>query len=61
VLACVGYQWFPFNGTLARAYVQPWAGVIAWLPVGGSSTLGTHEFKDPYAIPIAAAHLGYEF
>jgi hypothetical protein len=60
LLACVGYQWFPFHGSLAGVYVQPWAGVISWAKIGGSSTLGTHEFKDPYAIPIAAVHVGFE-
>jgi hypothetical protein len=60
LLACVGYQWFPFRGSWAGVYVQPWAGVIAWAKVGGSATLGTHTFQDPYAIPIAAVHLGYE-
>jgi len=32
-----------------------------WIPVGGTSTLGTHTFKDPCVISIAAAHVGYEF
>jgi hypothetical protein len=62
VLPCVGYQWFPFDkGALHGAYLQPWAGATIWIPVGGTTTLGTHTFKDPYLIPIAAFHLGYEF
>lgn len=62
VLPCVGYQWFPFDsGALKGAYLQPWAGATIWIPVGGTTTLGTHTFKDPYVIPIAAAHVGYEF
>ena len=43
------------------AYLQPWAGATSWIPVGGTATLGSHTFKDPYVIPIAAAHVGYEF
>ena len=62
VLPCIGYQWFPFaTGSLRGAYVQPWLGATIWFPTGGSATVGTHTFKDPYVIPIAAAHLGYEF
>jgi len=62
VLPCIGYQWFPFDsGALRGAYLQPWAGATIWFPVGGTETLGSHTFKDPYVIPIAAAHLGYEF
>jgi hypothetical protein len=60
LLAVVGYQWFPFHGSVAGIYIQPWAGVITWAKIGGTSTLGAHEFKDPYAVPIAAVHLGYE-
>ncbi len=60
LLACIGYQWFPFHGSLAGLYVQPWVGVITWAKIGGSSTVGTHEFKDPYAIPLAAVHVGFE-
>lgn len=62
ILPCVGYQWFPFaTGALRGAYVQPWAGATIWIPVGGTTSLGGHTFRDPYVIPIAAAHLGYEF
>jgi hypothetical protein len=62
LLPCIGYQWFPFHeGSLRGAYVQPWVGATIWFPAGGTSTVGTHTFKDPYVIPIAAAHLGYEF
>jgi hypothetical protein len=62
VLPCAGYQWFPFaSGALKGAYVQPWVGATIWIPVGGTTTLGGHTFKDPYVIPLAAAHLGYEF
>ena len=62
VLPTVGYQWFPFHrGALANAYLEPWAGATVWFPVGGTSTLGGHTFKDPYLIPIGAVHLGYEF
>jgi hypothetical protein len=62
ILPCVGYQWFPFgSGALKGAYLQPWAGATIWIPVGGTTTLGGHTFKDPYVIPIAAAHVGYEF
>jgi hypothetical protein len=62
VLPCVGYQWFPFSaGVLQGAYLQPWAGATIWIPVGGTAALGAHTFKDPYVIPIAAAHVGYEF
>lgn len=62
VLPTVGYQWFPFHrGALAGAYLQPWAGATIWIPVGGSTTVGTHTFKDPHIIPIAAFHVGYEF
>ena len=34
--------------------------IAIWIPAAESSTLGGHTFKDPYAIPIAAAHFGYE-
>jgi len=62
VLPTIGYQWFPFHtGALARAYLEPWAGATVWFPVGGTSTLGTHAFKDPFAIPLAEVHFGYEF
>jgi hypothetical protein len=62
VLPTAGYQWFPFStGALRGAYVQPWVGATIWFPVGGTSSLGTHEFKDPHVIPLAALHLGYEF
>jgi hypothetical protein len=64
VLPTIGYQWFPFataTSALRGAYLQPWAGATFWIPVGGTTTLGTHTFKDPYVVPIAAVHLGYEF
>ena len=62
VLPAIGYQWFPFDrGALAGAYVEPWAGATVWFPVAGSSTVGTHTFKDPYVIPLAAVHVGYEW
>ena len=62
VLPTIGYQWFPFHaGALRGAYVQPWAGATIWIPVGGTSTLGGREFKDPYVIPLVAAHVGYEW
>ena len=62
VLPTIGYQWFPFHtGALAHAYLEPWAGATVWFPVGGTSTLGTHAFKDPLAIPLAEVHFGYEF
>ena len=57
LLPVVGYQWFPFDGY--GAYVQPWVGAITWF--GGSTTIGTHTFKDPYVIPLAALHVGWEF
>ena len=62
ILPTAGYQWFPFSrGALRGAYVQPWVGATIWIPAGGTSTLGTHTFKDPHVIPLAALHLGYEF
>ena len=62
VLPAIGYQWFPFDaGVLRGAYVQPWAGASIWIPVGGTSRLGSREFKDPYVIPLVAAHVGYEW
>ncbi|HEY4178696.1 MAG TPA: hypothetical protein VGM90_17740 [Kofleriaceae bacterium] len=62
VLPTVGYQWFPVHhGALTGLYLQPWAGATIWFPVGGTTKLGTHEFKDPHVIPIAALHVGYEF
>lgn len=62
VLPAVGYQWFPFHdGALKGVYVQPWAGATIWIPVGGTSTLGGKTFKDPFVIPLAAAHVGFEF
>ena len=62
VLPTIGYQWFPFHdGALKGAYLQPWAGATVWIPVGGTTTLGTQTFKDPHVIPLAAFHLGYEF
>jgi hypothetical protein len=62
ILPAVGYQWFPFDdGALKSVYVQPWAGATVWIPVGGTTTLGMHTFKDPYVIPLAAAHVGVEF
>ena len=61
VLPTIGYQWFPFrSGALRGAYVQPWAGATIWIPVGGTTTLAGHTFKDPYVIPLVAAHVGYE-
>jgi hypothetical protein len=61
LLPCAGYQWFPFRtGALAGAYVQPWVGASIWLPVAGTSTLGSRKFEDPYVIPLAAVHVGYE-
>ena len=62
ILPTIGYQWFPFDaGALRAVYVQPWAGATIWIPVGGTTTLGMHTFKDPYVIPLVAAHLGVEF
>jgi hypothetical protein len=62
-LPTIGYQWFPFApaSQLHGFYLQPWAGATFWLPVGGTTTLGAHTFKDPHLIPIAAVHVGYEF
>jgi hypothetical protein len=60
LLGCVGYQWFPFHGRRAGVYLQPWAGVITWTKIGGTSTLGGRHFEDPHAIPLAAIHVGYE-
>lgn len=58
-LPCIGYQWFPFHdGALRGAYLQPWAGAITWF--GGSKQLGGHTFEDPYLVPIAAVHVGFE-
>jgi hypothetical protein len=62
LLPTAGYQWFPFStGALKGAYLQPWIGATIWIPVGGTTKLGTHEFKDPHVIPLAAFHIGYEF
>jgi hypothetical protein len=60
ILPTIGYQWFPFGGRLRDLYIEPWLGATVWIPVGGTTSLGGHVFKDPFAIPLAAVHLGFE-
>ena len=61
VMPMVGEQWFPFHGKGSEGlYLQPWLGLSVWIPVSGDSTVGTHVFNEPPAIPFPAFHLGYE-
>lgn len=54
-----GYSWKPFKNF--DFYLKPWAGIGYSPKLGGSSSIGSHDYETSNMTPLAALHLGYTF